>query len=57
MKNMSVSVNMQCYIAYVLPVLMLASETWALTKQQTQSLECVHARCEQLAAAVTCATL
>lgn len=54
---MSVSVKLQCYIAYVLPVLMLASETWALTKQQTQSLECVHARCEQLAAAVTCATL
>jgi hypothetical protein len=45
MKNMSVRVKMRCYNAYVLPVLLFASETWALTKQQTESLECVHSSC------------
>lgn len=45
MKNMSVSVKMRCYNAYVLPVIMFASETWALTKQQTERLECVHSSC------------
>jgi hypothetical protein len=45
MKNMSVSVKMRCYNAYVLPVLMFANESWALTKQQTERLECVHSSC------------
>jgi hypothetical protein len=45
MKNMSVSVKMRCYSAYVLPTLLFASETWALTQKQTERLECVHSSC------------
>jgi hypothetical protein len=45
MKNMPVSVKMRCYNAYVLPILLFAGETWALTRKQTERLVCVHSSC------------
>jgi hypothetical protein len=42
MKNMSLIVKMQCYNAYVLHVLIFASETWPLTQRQAECLEVVH---------------
>jgi hypothetical protein len=44
-KNLSVKVKVGCYKAYVLPILLFGSESWALTQQQLQMLERVHTSC------------
>jgi len=44
-RKLSVALKMQCYRAYVLPVLLFGSETWALTKELTRRLEVVHSDC------------
>lgn len=41
-RRLSVALKMRCFRAYVLPVLLFGSETWALTKQKTDRLEVVH---------------
>jgi hypothetical protein len=45
LRKMSVALKMQCFRAYVLPVLLFGSETWALTKKQANQLEVVHSDC------------
>jgi hypothetical protein len=35
----------KCFRAYVLPILLFGSETWALTKQQAERLEVAHSDC------------
>ena len=44
-KHLSVSTKVKCYRAYVLPILLFGSETWALTKEQLLMLERVHTSC------------
>ena len=44
-KHLSVSTKVKCYRAYVLPVLLFRSETWALTKELSPMLERVHTSC------------
>ena len=44
-KRMSIHVKLKLYNAYVLPVLLFGSETWALTDKQLQQLERVHSSC------------
>ena len=44
-KHLSVSTKVKCYRAYVLPILLFGSETWALTKEQSLMLERVHTSC------------
>jgi hypothetical protein len=43
--KLKVSLKMKCYSAYVLPILMFGSESWALTKKQSNQLEVVHSDC------------
>jgi hypothetical protein len=38
----SVARMMQCFRAYVMPVLLFGSETWALNQKQADRLEVVH---------------
>ncbi len=45
MRKLKVSLKMKCYSAYVLPILMFGSESWALTKKQAKQLEVVHSDC------------
>jgi hypothetical protein len=44
-RRLSVALKMQCFRAYVVPVLLFGSESWALTALQTQRLEVVHSDC------------
>ena len=44
-KHLSVSTKVKCYRAYVLPILLFGSETWALSKKQSLMLERVHTSC------------
>ena len=44
-KHLYVSTKVKCYTAYVLPILLFGSETWALTKDQSLMLEGVHTSC------------
>ena len=44
-KNLSLKVKVSCYKAYVLPILLFGSETWALTQKQLLMLERVHTSC------------
>lgn len=44
-RRLNVSLKMQCYNAYVLPILLFGCESWALTKKQSQQLEVVHSDC------------
>jgi hypothetical protein len=44
-KRLSVATKMKCYRAYVLPILLFGSETWALTQVQSHVLERVHTSC------------
>jgi hypothetical protein len=44
-RSLSVKLKMQCICAYVLPVLLFGSETWALTQKQADRLEVVHSDC------------
>jgi hypothetical protein len=44
-RSMSVKLKMQCFRAYVLPVLLFGCETWALTQKQANRLEVVHSDC------------
>ena len=44
-KHLSVSTKVKCYRAYVLPILLFGSETWALSKEQSLMLERVHTSC------------
>jgi hypothetical protein len=44
-KHLSVSTKVKCYRAYVLPILLFGSETWALTQEQSLMLERVHTSC------------
>jgi hypothetical protein len=46
-RKLKVSLKMKCYSAYVLPILMFGSESWALTFKQTKQLEVVHSDCLQ----------
>jgi hypothetical protein len=41
-RKLKVNLKMKCYSAYVLPILMFGSESWALTKKQANQLEVVH---------------
>lgn len=45
LRKLKVELKMQCFRAYVLPVLLFGSETWALTKKQANRLEVVHSDC------------
>ena len=45
LRKLKVEMKMQCFRAYVLPVLLFGSETWALTKNQADRLEMVHSAC------------
>lgn len=47
LKYMSADVKLKCYNAYVLAILMRASETWALTAQQMESSEHMHSSCSR----------
>ena len=47
-KHLSVSTKVKCYRAYVLPILLFGSETWALSKEQSLMLERVHTSCLRL---------
>jgi len=42
LRKLKVELRMQCFRAYVLPVLLFGIETWALTKKQSNQLEVVH---------------
>lgn len=44
-KGLSLKVKMVCYKAYVLPILLFGSETWALNQKQLLMLERVHTSC------------
>ena len=44
-KHLFVSTKVKCYRAYVLPILLFGSETWALSKEQSRMLERVHTSC------------
>ena len=44
-KHLSLATKVRCYRAYVLPILLFGSETWALSKKQTLVLERVHTSC------------
>ena len=44
-KHISVAHEVKCYRAYVLPILLFGSETWALTKEQSFMLERVRTSC------------
>ena len=44
-KHLSVSTKVKCYRAYVLPILLFGSGTWALTQEQSLMLERVHISC------------
>jgi hypothetical protein len=44
-RKLKVSLKMQCFRAYVLPVLLFGSETWALTQKNADRLEVVHNDC------------
>ena len=44
-KRLSLATKVRCYRAYVLPILLFGSETWALTKKQSLVLERVHTSC------------
>jgi hypothetical protein len=44
-KHLSVSTKVKWYKAYVLPILLLGSQCWSLTKEQSQTLERVHTSC------------
>jgi hypothetical protein len=44
-RSLGVKLKMQCFRAYVLPVLLFGSETWALTQKQADRLEVVHSDC------------
>ena len=44
-KHLSLATKVRCYRAYVLPILLFGSETWALTKKQSLVLERVHTSC------------
>jgi hypothetical protein len=41
-RSLSAKLKMQCFRAYVLPVLLFGSETWALAQKQADRLEVVH---------------
>ena len=45
LRKLRVGLKMQCFRAYVLPVLLFGSETWALTKKDADRLEVVHTDC------------
>jgi hypothetical protein len=44
-KHLSLATKVSCYRAYVLPILLFGSETWALSKKQSLVLERVHTSC------------
>lgn len=44
-KHLSLATKVRCYKAYVLPILLFGSETWALSKKQSLVLERVHTSC------------
>jgi hypothetical protein len=44
-RRLPVALKMQCFRAYVLPVLLFGAETWALTQKQADRLEVVHSDC------------
>jgi hypothetical protein len=50
-RKLNVSLKMQCYNAYVLPILLFGCESWALTKKQSQQLETACGRSLRLHAA------
>jgi hypothetical protein len=46
-RSLSVKLKMQCFRAYVLPVLLFGGETWALTQKQADRLEVVQSDCRR----------
>jgi hypothetical protein len=44
-RKLKVNLKIKCYSAHVLPILMVGSESWALTKKQANHLEVVHSHC------------
>ena len=44
-KHLFLATKVRCYRAYVLPILLFGSETWALTKKQSLVLERVQTSC------------
>jgi hypothetical protein len=44
-KSMNTDIKMRVYNAFVLPILLFGSETWALTEKQIEQLERVYSGC------------
>jgi hypothetical protein len=45
LRKLKVELKMKCFRAYVLPVLLFGSQTWALTEKLAKRLEVVHLDC------------